>query len=296
MLDHLIGSGQYGEVHKVNYNRNWFACKKIHERILSSHPNKQHSDQMDKLMKEITKLLQSTKHPNIEKYELVLEQAPTFLLLAELLPENLNKFITRLKEKMHVCLQVNICNDMTLGLQYLHSAGIVHRNLHSNNVLITHELHAKIADYICPQWLSVDNSSSSTTNKAFLAPEIKSNSLCTYSSDVFSLGMLFFQTVTTYLPADIDALSERKQTLTDPNKVPSHHPLHMVIKQCLTTGESARPSANEVCNKVVEAKKTPQYILSLELQGRKVSNHTMYSNCTNNSLLCRCSHIYYVYK
>ena len=260
-------------MHKVNYNKNWFACKKLHERILSSYLSEQRSDQTDRLTKEITKLLQSTKHPNIEKYELVLEQAPTFLLLTELLPENLDKFITRLKEKMHVCLQVNICNDMTLGLQYLHSARIVHKNLHSNNVLITHELHAKIADYICPQVLSVDDASSTTTNKAFLAPEIKSHSsLCSYSSDVFSLGMLFFQTVTTHLPVDIDALPEKKQTVTD---VPSHHPLHMVIQQCLNTKELARPSVNEVCNKVVESKETPQYILSLDLQGRKVSDHSI---------------------
>ena len=255
----------------MNYNGTWFACKKIHERILSNYP--QRSDQVDKLTKEITKLLQPTKHPNIEKYELALEQAPTFVLLAELLPENLDEFIARLKEKMHVYLQINICNDMTLGLQYLHSAGIVHKNLHSNNVLITHELHAKIADYICPQVLSEDDASSTTTNKAFLAPEIKNNSsLCSYSSDVFSLGMLFLQTVTTNLPADINALPERKQTVTDLNKVPNHHPLHMVIQQCLNANELTRPSVNEVCNRVVDAKETPQYILSLDLQGRKVSN------------------------
>ena len=257
-------------MHKVNYKGAWFACKKIHERILSNYP--QNADQVDKLTKETTKLLQSTKHPNIEKYELALEQAPTFLLLAELLPENLDKFIARSKGKMHVCLQINICNDMTLGLQYLHSAGIVHKNLHSNNVLITHELCAKIADYICPQVLSVDDVSSTTTNNAFLAPEIKNNSsLCSYSSDVFSLGMLFFQTVTTNLQADVNALPERKQTVTDLNKVPNHHSLHMVIQQCLNANELTRPSVNEVCNRVVDAKKTPQYILSLDLQGRKVS-------------------------
>ena len=256
-------------MHKVNYNGTWLACKKIHKRILSNYP--QHPNQVDKLTKEITKLLQSTKHPNIEKYELVLQQAPTFLLLAELLPENLDKFIARLKKKMHVYLQINICNDMTLGLQYLHSIGIVHKNLHSNNVLITHELCAKIADYICPQVLSVDDASRTTTNNAFLAPEIKNNSsVCSYSSDVFSLGMLFFQTVTTNLSADINALLERKQTVTD-LKVPNHHPLHMVIQQCLNTNKLTRPSLNKVCNRIVNTKKTPQYILSLDLQGKKVS-------------------------
>ena len=267
-----MGNGQYGDTYKVNYNGKWFAGKKIHEKILSIKPN---ADQMDKLLKETTKLLHSTKHPNIERYEVALEQTSTFILLSELLPENLDRFITRLKEKMHVYLQINICDDMAQGLQYLHSAGIMHKNLHSNNVLITHELHAKIADYICPQVLSVDQVSTDLF-KAYLAtyqaPEVKNNSLHTYSSDVFSLGALFFQTVTTIKPAaDFNALLESIQTKKDINKVPSHHPLHMVIQQCLNASELARPSVNEVCNKGAEAKETPQYILSMHLYGTKVS-------------------------
>lgn len=268
-----MGSGHYGDICKVTYNGKWFACKKVQERILLSFSIQPHSELMDKLIKEITKLLQSIKHPNIEKYELVLEQAPTFLLLSELLPENLNMFIKRSKEKMHVYLQVNICNDMAQGLQYLHSAGIVHKNLHSNNVLITHELHAKIADYICPQVLSVDHESTALF-KAYLttyqAPEVKNNSLYTYSSDVFSLGALFFQMATSNLPTDVDAMPERTQPMNNINKVPKHHPLYMVIKQCLNANELSRPSVNDVCNKVAEAKETPQCIFSY---GRKVSSY-----------------------
>ena len=267
-----MGNGQYGDTYKVGYNGKWFAGKKIHERI------KPNSNQMDKLLKDATKLLQSIKHPNTEMYEVALEQTSTLVLLSELLPENLDKFIIRLKEKMQVYLLINICDDMAQGLQYLHSAGIVHKNLHSNNVLITHELRAKIADYICPQVLLLDKVGTDLF-KAYLAnyqaPEVKNNSLCTYSSDVFSLGALFFQTVTTNLPtADINTLPENIQTS---NKVPRHHPLHMVIQQCLHANELARPSVNEVSNKVAEAKETPQYILSLDLHRRKVS--AQYSIC-----------------
>ena len=267
-LQHLIGSGKYGEIHKVLHNGKWFAGKKIYENTLPGYPIKPASDQMKKLTKEITTLLQSTKHPNIENYEVVLEQSPTLLLLSELLPENLDKFIMRLKEKMQVYLHVNICNDMAQGLQYLHNAGIIHKNLHSGNVLITHELQAKIADYICPQVLAMD---STTIKQAYLAPEVKDKSLHTYSSDIYSLGTLFFQTVTTHLPADTAILLETKQTIKDVDKVPSHHPLHMVIQQCLNINELVRPSVNEVCNKVAEAKEMPQYILSLDMYGKKVS-------------------------
>ena len=267
-----MGNGQYGDTYKVECNGKWFAGKKIHERILSIKPN---SNKIDTLLKETSQLLQSIKHPNIERYEVVLEQTSTFVLLSELLPENLDKFIIRTKEKMSVYLQVNICDDMAQGLQYLHSAGIVHKNLHGNNVLITHELRAKIADHICPQVLSLDQVSIELF-KAYLAmyqaPEIKNNTVHTYSSDVFSLGALLFQTVTTNLPiTNIDTFQERVLINKDINKVPSHHPLHMVIQHCLHSNELARPSVNEVCNKVAKAKEIPQYILSVDAYRTKVS-------------------------
>ena len=273
----------------MSYKRNWFACKKIHQTILSSYSAKQ-PDQMEKLTREITKLLQSLKHPNIEKYEAVLEQSPNYLLLSELLYENLENFVTRLKGKTQIYLQVNICTDMALGLQYLHSAGIIHKNLHSRNVLITHELQAKLADFICPQVLSVYDVANTTTNKAILAPEVTSNLLHTYSSDIYSLGVLFFQMVTSHLPTNTGNFSEEKHPVT--NKVPIHHPLYMVIQSCLNANELTRPSINEVRNKVaVNAKETPQYILSLDLHGQKVSATCSYYVRRLTIFMCTLLHI-----
>ena len=268
-----MGGGQYGETYKVNHNGRWFACKKIHQTILSHYPSKLHTEKMKKLLKQINEVMELIKHPNIEKYDMVVEQVPTFLLLSELLFENLDKFVTRLKDKIPLRLQVDVCHDMAQGLCYLHSVAIVHKNLHSNNILITDQFQAKIADYICPQVLSEDKSVSDTANKAFLAPEVKSNSsTCnSYSSNIFSLGILFFLTVSTNLPAvadvhlptDIDGLPKNTETKID--KIPNHHPLHDLVKECLHINKLSRPSAKQVRNGVVKAKKSPQYILSYRM-------------------------------
>ena len=266
-----MGGGQYGKTYKVNHNGRWFACKKIHEAILSHYPSKLHTEQMKKLLKQINEVMESVKHPNIEKYDMVVEQTPTLLLLSELLLENLDKFVTRLKDKIPLRLQVNVCHDMAQGLHYLHSVGIVHKNLHSNNILITDQFQAKIADYICPQVLSRDKSVSDTASRAFWAPEVKSISSNSYSSDIFSLGILFFVTVSTHLPAvanlhlttDIDHLPKKAETKID--RISNHHPLYSLIKECLSMNKSSRPSATQVCNGVVEAKKTSQYMLSYRM-------------------------------
>ena len=38
-------------------------------------------------------------------------------------------------------IQVNICHDIVLALSFLHSNGIVHRDLSSNNVWATYQQH-----------------------------------------------------------------------------------------------------------------------------------------------------------
>ena len=45
-------------------------------------------------------------------------------------------------------IQVNIChNIITLALSFLHSNGIVHRDLSSNNVLLIGNIRTKLADF-----------------------------------------------------------------------------------------------------------------------------------------------------
>ena len=44
-------------------------------------------------------------------------------------------------------IQVNICQDITLTLSFLHSNKIIHRDLSSNNVLLIGDVKAKLTDF-----------------------------------------------------------------------------------------------------------------------------------------------------
>ena len=70
---------------------------------------------------------------------------------------------------MYINQGINLFIDMAQGIAYLYSQSLVHENLHGNNVLISSDGHAKIADYLCPLIFSdvtMDNSS------GYVAPEI----------------------------------------------------------------------------------------------------------------------------
>ena len=242
-----LGSGKYGEVIRVIFNTKWYASKAIHKKLLPGYPDVS-TDDVELMIKQINRFL-NVKHPNVEQFELVLQQSTTSCptILSKLLPYNLDSFIAQNKEALPVDVQLDLCHDMALGLHYLLTAGILHTNLHGRNVLVSDEPKAKIADYICPQVLTaVDDV---VTDQYYLAPElIKSKQPPTELSAVFSLGVLCLQTVTGHppLPSGELELSETERRITDLQEVGNTHLLLPIIQQCLSDSEGSRPSISEM--------------------------------------------------
>ena len=58
---------------------------------------------------------------------------------------DLKQFITKYPKAV-TPLKLNILHGISCGLLYIHSRGIVHRDLNAGNVLLTKGLQAKVAD------------------------------------------------------------------------------------------------------------------------------------------------------
>ena len=188
------------------------------------------------------------------------------MLLCELLPENLDMFTTRMKGNLPIHQQLDLCNDMASGLQYLHDAGLVHSNLHGRNVLVSHDGHTKIGDYICPQVISYSEEVP-INNIPYLSPEaIADKSHCNEQSDIYSLGVLFLQVATQNIPKSTDntelsKLTERRKEMAGIKD----NPLFSLIHRCLINLRLARPSITQVLEQIATAMKSPQSVLSYSL-------------------------------
>ena len=188
------------------------------------------------------------------------------MLLCELLPENLDMFTTRLKGNLPIYQQLDLCNDMASGLQYLHDAGLVHTNLHGRNVLVSHDGHVKIGDYICPQVISCSEEVP-TNNIPYLSPEaIADKSHCNEQSDIYSLGVLFLQVATQNIPESTDKtefskLSNRRKEMASIK----NNPLLPIIHRCLINLRLGRPSVTQVLEQLATSMKSPQNVLSYSL-------------------------------
>ncbi len=98
------------------------------------------------------------------------------------------------------------------GLAAAHSAGILHRDLKPDNVMLTHQGVPKITDFGLAKRVVVNHNSDRTMEfvgtPSFMAPELFEHHPATTASDVYALGVCYFYLLTGELPYQGDHLSE----------------------------------------------------------------------------------------
>lgn len=111
-----IGSGRFGIVRKCLRNGEMVAVKKIDSKDSYQEVN----------------ILQKVKHPNIVNLKQVIENEDSILLVMTLYEgslERLQKLRRRKKKFFQPEETLFLLQEITRGLEYLHSQGYVHRDL-----------------------------------------------------------------------------------------------------------------------------------------------------------------------
>ncbi|RHZ45736.1 hypothetical protein Glove_658g3 [Diversispora epigaea] len=97
--------------------------------------------------------------------------------------------------KLNWKTKINMAKDITKGLRYIHQANIVHRDLHSKNILV-HEGKLMISDLGLSKSLDTDSRFEEGGMYAYTDPKYLKN-MKTYKrnkpSDIYSLGVLFWE-------------------------------------------------------------------------------------------------------
>jgi len=145
-----------------------------------------------------------------------------------------------LKDKLREfgAFQESLCcasaRQILLGLVYLHSKRILHRDLKCSNLLLDATGCVKISDFGCARWLCGDEQAKTLVGSPWwLAPEIISGSAYDEAADIWSFGCTNVELLTGHLPW--------AQQITADNLLVA---AHQVGKRA-ASGE--QPLANEVC-------------------------------------------------
>ena len=206
-----LGNGAYGTITKIKYCGTPCAAKELHPILLPENLSKvlfckgnPESHIVERFCAEI-KILSELRHPNFVRFIGVhIRENSTFpfVLVMELmytsLAECLKQFESE-KEKFPLSMKLLILQDVATALVYLHSQDppILHRDLSANNVLLTSNMRAKVADLGVAKILNVDVAKLTTCpgSVVYMPPEaLKDNPSYGIEIDIYSYGVLGFHT------------------------------------------------------------------------------------------------------
>jgi serine/threonine protein kinase len=223
----------------------------------------------------------AAKHPNIVQYIHTYMDPETNLpvLLMELCDESLTRFLERSESPLPYHLEMDLSNDIAQALSYLHSNGVIHRDLTSNNVLLIAERRAKVTDFGMSKLISVNPRFTPLSlcpgNALYMSPEaLRQPPQYSMKLDCFSWGVLAVQTMTRLFPNPgpqfntveesdgriiHEVIPEHKRRQSHIDLVDPKHPLLELAIKCLHFNEKSRPSANDLCVQMAALCRSPAY-------------------------------------
>ena len=279
-----LGNGSYGGVCKAKCDGLLCAAKIMHP----THFDPRDTSYLRKFEKECH-LLSLARHPNVVQYLATYYDPDTRLpvLLMELCDESLTAFLERSPGSLSYHVQLNICLDIALALVYLHSNGLIHRDLTGNNVLMIAGTRAIITDFGMSKLVTGNPHMTALTlrpgNLLYMSPEALDEAKSyTVKLDIFSFGVIVIQILTRQPPNPTDRhrivqasqneeddeevrvlVPETERRQTHLQLIPDTHSLKPLALQCLKKRESLRPSALQLSERLCELKQAPQYTESI---------------------------------
>jgi len=243
----LLGRGGFGEVFKGIWRGTEVAVKKL--------LNQRMTDEALQEFRSEVQMLRSLRHPNIVLFMGVCTVPPNFAIVTEFCARGTLFDVLQDRNVMLEWTQVNkIALQISLGMNYLHmnKPAIIHRDLKSANVLVDDSFNCKIGDFGLSRMRSQAMTGQTGTYQ-YMAPEVLTCQQYTEKADVYSFGILLWETCSRQppflglQPMQV-AMGVYQKNLRPP--IPERCPPTYVslMQSCWDANPSRRPSFIEVIN------------------------------------------------
>ena len=281
--DSELGRGSYGSVVKAALDDLPCAAKVLHQTFFSS--NDPAARDFAARFEQESQIMRGLNHPNIVRF-LGMVQDPNsgrLILLMELMKESLTHFLELSTVLLPYHAQVNISHDIAMAVAHLHKNRIIHRDLSSNNVLLTAGCQAKVTDFGMSK--IADSNHTLTHSRvtqcpgtlAYMPPEaLLPKPSYSEKLDSFSMGVLMIQAITRKFPAPTEAHITREDSESptglvmipvpeidrrkaDMSYIPTFHPILPIAKSCLKDRYQQRPDASQLCQSLADLKTSTAY-------------------------------------
>ncbi|POG78979.1 kinase-like domain-containing protein [Rhizophagus irregularis DAOM 181602=DAOM 197198] len=196
-----------------------------------------------------------TKDPSDGNYMLVMNKSHM----------NLREYLKRKHNEITWRERIHITDDLTFALSKIHKNGVIHKNLHSGNVLFNQRNKQFYITDLGFRGPADRPSNSIYGNLPYIAPEIISGKEITFASDIYSIGILMWE-ISFGKPPFIYQEDELFLAMNIINgirpKIESGIPLEYkkLMMQCWDADPKRRPNIGVLNNKIFEMRKHCQNI------------------------------------
>ena len=154
-----------------------------------------------------SKAISSLSHPNIVKILNVSFGTNFQYIVMEYVPGiTLKEYISKVKKIPHSNV-LKIIKQILEALSHAHSKGIVHRDIKPQNIMISDDNSIKVMDFGIAHFFK--NEAQTVTNQTigsvhYISPEQARGLPSTVQSDIYSVGVILYEMLTTHLPFEAD--------------------------------------------------------------------------------------------
>jgi len=225
------------------------------------HSKNMNETELKQFMQELS-MLSRLDHPHIVKFLAGSVKPPNFCIVTEFLsPGNLQVVLKQKHEfKLDWDERVQMALDAAQGILYLHSHNppIIHRDLKSSNLLVTHQMRVKVGDFGASRVVVPTGMMSCCGTPVYMAPEVLRGEKYDEMADIHSFGIVLWELMTRAVPFEgiIPVVAGMKIAYEGarpaiPDAVPSPQFLELT-KACWDAKPDQRPAAKEIVAELSE--------------------------------------------
>jgi serine/threonine protein kinase len=255
-VNELLGRGGMGVVYRAQDTKlNRPVALKMIKADLTADP-----DKLNRFIQE-ARAAAAITHPAIAQvYDIDTVDGTTFIVMEFIEGQTIGSLIA--KKELDLLGSVEIAVQVAEGLAKAHKSKIIHRDIKSDNIMVTRDGHAKLLDFGLAKLLEpsadeaktltlLENAPTKTMPQttaagkimgttSYMSPEQARGQTLSYPSDIFSLGIVLYEMVTGELPFKGDspldtmhaiAFEEARPVTVIRKNLPPE--LHRIIARCL---------------------------------------------------------------
>ena len=194
-------------------------------------------------------------HPNVVNVYDVGEDRGLYYMVMELVEGiTLKEYIEkkgRLSHKEVISIAIQMCS----GIGAAHAAGIIHRDIKPQNIIISKDGKVKVTDFGIAKAVTSNTISTNAMGSVhYTSPEQARGGFSDQKSDIYSIGITLYEMVTGQVPFDGDstvsvAIKHLQEEITAPSELVSDIPysLEQIILKCTQKNVERRyPNTDEL--------------------------------------------------